>query len=358
MTALLCLPLDELLGFALAEAEGDVGDAAPALLVKAYAHAASRESDGYIPTATLLHLTHHRQPRKVVAVLVEAGCLRQQGKGYVLARYLDANPSRAQRDRQRASEASRKAKQRKDDWNTTPDTHPESTPESRQDSTPESHPESRRDMQPPSLHSPLSGSEIQQGETPGSDAGKPAPPGMSHRDSGVDTARDNPRDSQGDSTRDTGRDKPAPKAKSTRPYRAELAAAYAAGVSQATGKPCSQTTKSWDLEALDAATLAHGAGQVGAELLGWVTSSAAAYVTACRDSGPDQGKGFSPERWKAWLDAGSPAVPASRPASRPQTPVQPPPEGQEPGYWAKRAKRLTPQGIVDPTAATPEEVRK
>lgn len=110
-----------------------------------------------------------------------------------------------------------------------------------------------------------------------------------------------------------------PKAPRALPPRAALAKAYAAGVSAATGAPCSPPSERWELDAIEAMATAHAAGLVGAELLGWVTAVARDFADAKAEDRFTADKGFPPKMARSWLDGGN------RPAPRDPGPRPPPP---------------------------------
>lgn len=111
--------------------------------------------------------------------------------------------------------------------------------------------------------------------------------------------------------------KPSPKR--TLPARAQLAAAYAAGVSAVTGSPCSPPTERWALDDLEALLSTHAPGLVGAEALGWLTQAAKDFADAKAEDRFTADKGFPPKMARSWLDGGN------RPAPRDHGPRPPPP---------------------------------
>jgi hypothetical protein len=352
MTAIFALPLEEALSDALAEAEGDVGDAAPAMLFKAYAHVAARASDGYLPAQTLLRMTTHRSPKKVVAALVEAGSLRPQGKGFLLVHYLEANPSRAQREASKAAERERKRKPRG------AEAPPEGGADSRVDSGTDSGPESGVEG---GADSGLeSGASSQTLLSQGENSPREFTPGFSPEregsgpEAGLESTPEAPPPSRPEPRAESRRPSAPPSAAAprtpsavapvVRPADAEipglavttvqLAAAYAAGISQATGQPCSPPTEKWNLSALKTMARTHAGGAAGQALLAWVTRTATEYVTACREVMAHSSKNFSSEKCSHWLDGGRAAAPSS-------------------GTYPSRPSRVAPAQPADPGPATP-----
>lgn len=141
----------------------------------------------------------------------------------------------------------------------------------------------------------------------------------------------------------------APKAKPRKPRalpaRSALAAAYAAGVSAATGAPCSPPSARWDLTALEAMAQVHAAGRVGAELLGWLTEQGRDFAIAKAGDRFLAGKGYTPEACRGWLDGGA--------VDRPAPPKAPGPPPASSGPHPRREGQPT----APPVAATPQTPR-
>lgn len=137
----------------------------------------------------------------------------------------------------------------------------------------------------------------------GAPAAAPAPPGVV-----VETPETKP-------SKPSAKPKKAPKR--TLPARALLAAAYAAGVSQATRAPCSAPTERWELDALEAMATTHAAGRLGAELLGWLTDLGRDFASAKAGDAFLASKGFAPKLALSWLNGGAEGRPA------PQAPPPP-----------------------------------
>lgn len=127
---------------------------------------------------------------------------------------------------------------------------------------------------------------------------------------------------------------PAPKKTRTKaprslPPRKTLAEAYAAGISQATGRPCSPPSERWALDDLEAMATTHAAGRLGAELLGWLTRTASAFAADKREDRWTVDKGFPTKLARAWLDGGNAPPPdhgPPPPRSGPKVRATPPPE--------------------------------
>lgn len=327
--AAVTIPLEEILGVVMAEAEGapGVGDSAVALLVRAYAWAAERATDGYLPASILGRLTSHKTPSKVLAALEEVGLLVPHGLGYRLAGYLSANPSRAEIEAKRAREAAKKAGQRKGD--STGDTGRESPGESPTMSPGESPGESLGDTggdnASPLSHSPLSpetkNPRDQKGGERASELASPRESlGESPRDSGGDRGQESPGDNPPSSAPSSVQ------APQKRPQKhalgRSLAPVWAAGVSLVTGSSVASALEAWNLAALESIAGAHCQGLTGSALEAAIGELAADYTRACRDGDRDRAKGYSPELGLAWLNAGRPAARPSRAA-----PPQPAPAG-------------------------------
>jgi hypothetical protein len=328
------IPVDELLGVAMAEAEGDAGGAAPELLAKAYAYAADNDTDGYIPRARLLSLVS-KNARAAVRALEEVGSLRPQGKGWVLVRYLETNPSKAQKEREREAERQRKGRTSKGAAGEAPASPQDSTPDSGGDSTPDSTPETRPDSGPdsgvegraPSQTLPSLGENSPPGFSPGGsrvgEGFSPESTPEAHPETRPEAAPESPpaspqasgRASTPAPARKAAPPKPAPAAKGPEipglsVSRAALGAAYAAAISQATGKPCSPPTEKWNLTALEDVARTHGGGRTGPQLLGWLEGDVAAYLAACRELTAHQAKNFSPEMYRGWRNVRGLGAPA------------------------------------------------
>lgn len=110
-----------------------------------------------------------------------------------------------------------------------------------------------------------------------------------------------------------------PKAPRALPPRAALAKAYSAGISQATGAPCSPPSERWELDALEAMASAHAAGRLGAELLGWLSEQAEGFAAAKAGDAFLASKGFAPKLCLSWLNGGAEGRPL------PARPAPPPP---------------------------------
>lgn len=139
--------------------------------------------------------------------------------------------------------------------------------------------------------------------------------------------------------------KAKPKKPRALPARSALAAAYAAGVSQATGAPCSPPSVRWALESLEAMAATHAAGRVGAELLGWLTEQGRDFATLKAGDRFIAGKGFTPEACRGWLDGGA--------VDRPAPPKAPAPPPTSAGPHPRREGQPT----APPVARTPGQPR-
>lgn len=112
------------------------------------------------------------------------------------------------------------------------------------------------------------------------------------------------------------------------PSLARYAAAYALGVSRATGHPCPPPTSKPELEALGQMALTcaldgSGARLKGPALAAWLTETAEAYAKAKAGEAQYE-RGFSPEKCIHWLRSGRPAASPSRPARvAPSQPANP-----------------------------------
>lgn len=170
----------------------------------------------------------------------------------------------------------------------------------------------------------------------GAPAAAPAPPGVV-----VETPETKP------SRPSAKPKKPAPKR--TLPARALLAAAYAAGVSQATHAPCSPPSERWELDALEALATTHAAGRLGAELLGWLTDLGRDFASAKAGDAFLAGKGFAPKLALSWLNGGAEGRPAPQAPPPPRPRISPHPQRPRPPE-APVAAHPTPQAPPVPAA--------
>ena len=288
--------------------------------------------------------------RRLVSALVGVGLLMEDGEGYLIDASIVSRPDaqeervqgRADRDRQyrqthaeeiKAKDRARKATRKSDSTSrndvgrdvesTTRKTGPvvevsDSTSRNETPSPPLDPPP------PPHKHR----HEHVHTHEGGSPAAAPAPPGLVGEPSQSNTiapSRPSPPPAGATAPTEAQEAQEAPitakpkKAKPARslPPRKALGEAYAAGISQVTGSPCSPPSERWELDALEAALGTHAPGVVGAEALGWVTSAAKDFAQAKAEDRWTVDRGFPPKMAKAWLDGGN------RPPPRP--PMPPPP---------------------------------